>query len=215
MNADTETKAQVERVVREVVERMFPEKNLPVPIHVSARHLHIRQEDLETLFGSGARLTKLRDLMQPGEFAANETLAVTGPNGKKFPQVRILGPARSATQVELSYTDSRFLSLGLPLRISGDIAGTASVILEGPRGTLHLKEGAIRALRHLHMHTDEARAFRIENGQKIRIRSSGPLALVFENVIARVSPNALLEMHIDTDEGNAAGLPDESFGVIV
>ena len=210
-----EMKAQVERIVREVVESMFQEKSRRVPIHVSARHLHIRQEDLETLFGSGARLTKLRDLMQPGEFAANETVAVTGPNGKKFPQVRILGPARKATQVEFSYTDGRFLGLDLPLRISGDIEGTASVVLEGPGGTLHLKEGAIRALRHLHMHTDDAGSFGIGNGQKISIRTGGPSSVVFENVIARVSPSALLEMHIDTDEGNAAGLADESFGVIL
>jgi len=212
---ESDIRAQVERVVREVVESMLPGKSRRVPIHISARHLHIRQEDLETLFGEGARLTKMRDLMQPGEFAANETVAVTGPSGKQFGQVRILGPARSATQVELSYTDSRFLELDLPVRISGDIGGTASVVLEGPRGTLELKEGAIRALRHLHMHTDDARTFGIENGQKLRIRTDGPLGLVFENVIARVGANAFLEMHIDTDEGNAAGLSGESYGVIL
>jgi putative phosphotransacetylase len=206
-------RAQVERIVREVVGSML--RGRRVPIHVSARHLHITIADLEVLFGPGARLTKLRDLMQPGEFAANETVAAIGPNGRRFEAVRILGPERKATQVELSYTDSRSLGLDLQARISGDIRGTAPIALEGPRGTLELKEGVIRALRHVHMHTEDAKTFGVENGERIRIRTDGELRLVFENVIARVSDIAALEMHIDTDEGNAAGLTGESYGEIV
>lgn len=213
MTVEGGLRAQVERIVREVVASMIGGRR--IPIHVSARHLHITIADLETLFGAGTRLTKMRDLMQPGEFASDQTVAVIGPNGKRFDAVRILGPERKATQVELSYTDGRFLGLDLPARISGDIRRTASVVLEGPRGRLEMSEGVIRALRHVHMHTEDAKTLGIENGQRVRIRTNGDLGVVFENVIARVSDVALLEMHIDTDEGNAAGLSGESYGEIL
>ena len=200
---------EVERVVREVLEsRLSEETSAPgvVPLNISARHMHIRQEDLETLFGSGAQLTKLRDLRQPGEFASEQTVAVVGPNRRMFERVRILGPTRSHTQVELSYTDGIYLDMDLPHRLSGDIAGSAPLVLVGPEGVLRLSEGAIRAMRHIHINTKTAADWGLQDGDRVDVRTGGPMSVTFNDVLIRASDQAKLEMHIDTDEGNAAGL---------
>jgi propanediol utilization protein len=168
--------------------------------------MHITQENLERLFGPGYQLTKLRDLNQPGEFAANETLTVVGPKRRLFESIRILGPVRKITQVELSYTDGIYLGLDLPYRLSGDIAGSAPLILIGPKGVLHLSEGAIRAARHIHINPQDSQRLGLENGQKVSVRTVGPASVAFNEVIVREAANLKLEMHIDTDEANAAGL---------
>jgi propanediol utilization protein len=197
----------VESVVKDVLTSMVPtEVGRTVPVGVSARHLHITQENLEFLFGAGSRLTKLRDLNQPGEFAANETVTVVGPNRRTFERVRILGPVRSITQVELSYTDGVYLGLDLPHRLSGNIEGSAPLILIGPKGVLHLTHGGIRAARHIHINPEDALRLGLENGQKVSVKTIGPMSVTFNNVIVRRGENLNLEMHIDTDEANAAGL---------
>lgn len=206
--------ARVERLVREAVSE-FLNSGRVIPISVSARHMHITQEHLEQLFGPGSQLTNMKDLLQPGEFAADQTVTVIGPNRHLFEKVRILGPVRKATQVELSYTDGRHLGLELPARHSGDIKGTAAVILVGPNGVVHLQEGAIRALRHVHMGATDAERLGVQNEQLANVRLSGPMGLVFEKVRVRVGKNAKLEMHIDTDEANAAGITTQAVGTLV
>lgn len=200
----------VEGVVRQVVDMKSAPAAVPgqrvIPIGISARHLHITQADLEKLFGSGYHLTKMKDLNQPGEFAANETVTVIGPKRRVFEKVRILGPTRPATQVELPFTDGIFLGIQLPARISGDIKGSAPITLIGPAGVVELKEGAIRAVRHIHMNPETAAAWGITNGQKVNVKTSGPLSVTFNDVVVRIKENLNLEMHLDTDEANAAGL---------
>jgi putative phosphotransacetylase len=206
----------VERMVREAVERHNPAgSDRAVPVNISARHMHVCQDHLETLFGRGAVLTKLRDLMQPGEFAANETVAVIGPNRRAFEQVRILGPVRKVTQVELSFTDGRYLGMNLPARISGDITGTHPAILVGPKGVVQLGEGVIRALRHVHMNEDDVARLGLRSGQAISVRTDGPMGVTFDQVLVRAGKNLVREMHIDTDEANAAGLSANASGEMI
>lgn len=197
----------VESVVREVViQSLGSTRDKTIPVGVSARHMHITQKDLETLFGPGYRLTKLRDLNQPGEFAANETVTVVGPKRRLFEKVRILGPVRKITQVELSYTDGIYLGMDLPYRISGDIEGSAPLMLIGPEGVLNLPQGGIRAARHIHANPVELARLGLENGQKVSVRTVGPMSITFNNVVVREGKDLNLEMHIDTDEANAAGI---------
>jgi len=206
----------VEKVVREVIDSVLPSAtDRRIPIGISARHLHISQADLETLFGPGSRLTKLKDLYQPGEFAANETVTVVGPKRRLFEKVRILGPIRPFTQVELAYTDGIYLGLDLPYRLSGNIQGSAPVILIGPKGVLELKEGAIRAVRHLHINPQDAARLGVTSGQQVSIKTFGPLSVTFNEVTVRVKEGLNLEMHLDTDEANAAGLQGSAFGELL
>jgi propanediol utilization protein len=206
----------VERLVRDAIaQKMHPDGAMSVPINISARHMHVRRDHLEILFGPGAVLTKLRDLKQPGEFAANETVAVLGPNRRTFDQVRILGPVRKITQVELSYTDGRYLGMDLPARISGDIAGTLPVILVGPKGVVQLPEGVIRALRHMHIGDEDAARLGLRGGQNVSVRAGGVLGVTFHQVLVRAGGNLVREMHIDTDEANAAGLGAGAYGEII
>ncbi|GAB2722510.1 phosphate propanoyltransferase [Paenibacillus thermoaerophilus] len=176
-----------------------------VPIGVSARHIHLSAEHVEALFGPGYQLKPMKPLSQPGQFAAEETVAVIGPKGR-FDKVRILGPARSRTQLEISRTDSYVLGVQPPVRESGDIAGSPGIELEGPAGRVTIEEGVIIAARHIHFHTSEAAAWGIADKQKLRVRVRGERPLIFEDVIARVHDTFALDMHIDTDEANAAGV---------
>jgi acetate kinase len=184
----------------------------PIPIAVSARHIHVNQEALEILFGKGAQLTKRNDLSQPGQFACNETLNVIGPR-RRIDGVRILGPLRDRCQVEVSRTDEFHLGVDAPVRHSGHTQGSAPVTLEGPKGTLTLNEGLICAWRHIHMHPDDAKAYGVQDGDEVQVKiDGGPRDLTFGDVIVRVSPKFKLEMHIDTDEANAAELPQLATG---
>ncbi|MFC0215663.1 phosphate propanoyltransferase [Paenibacillus chartarius] len=176
-----------------------------VPIGISARHIHLSPEHIEVLFGTGYQLKELKPLSQPGQFAAEEQVAIIGPKGK-FDKVRILGPARGKTQIEVSRTDAFALGVNPPVRESGNIAGTPGLIVRGPAGEVELQEGVIVAARHIHFHTEDAAKWGITDKQRLRVRVNGERPLIFEDVIARVSEQYALDMHIDTDEGNAAGV---------
>lgn len=177
-----------------------------VPVNISARHVHLSPAHVEALFGP-AGLTVLRPLMQPGQFAANETVAVIGPQGS-FAKVRVLGPARGDTQLEISLTDARTLGLDVPVRLSGNIAGTPGITLESHRGRVVVPQGVIVAARHVHLDPATAQRFGVANGQKVRIRTTSGRPLVFEDVVVRINPNFVPEFHVDTDEGNAAQVRD-------
>ncbi|MFC5402017.1 phosphate propanoyltransferase [Cohnella soli] len=185
-----------------------------VPIGVSARHIHLSQDHVEVLFGAGATLTDFKPLTQPGQFAANETVAVYGPKGS-FATVRVLGPARSMTQLEVSRTDAFALGIPAPVRESGKIEGTPGVRIVGPVGEVTVDKGVIVAARHIHVHTSDAEKWGIADKQLLAVRVGGERGLVFEQVLARVSDQFALDMHIDTDEGNAAGVKTGDFAEII
>lgn len=176
-----------------------------IPIGVSARHIHLSQSDLVALFGEGYELSNFKDLSQPGQFAAQETVAVIGPKGQ-FDKVRILGPIRPQTQIEVSRTDAFTLGIHPPVRESGKIEGTPGLRVIGSKGEVTLEQGVIVAARHIHFHTSDANQWGIQDKQLLRVHLRGERPLIFEDVIARVSDQFALDMHIDTDEGNAAGV---------
>ncbi len=181
-------------------------KDDSIPTGVSVRHVHLCQADLETLYGSGYQLTKRRDLYQPGEFAAEEVVTLVGPKMRALENVRVLGPLRSKSQVEVSRTDAIFLGITPPVRKSGDLAGSSSLTLVGPKGSLILKEGVICANRHIHMSPSDAERYGVKDDDIVRVAVSGEKALTFENVQIRVKDTFKLEMHLDTDDANAAGI---------
>ncbi|TBL77808.1 phosphate propanoyltransferase [Paenibacillus thalictri] len=185
-----------------------------VPVGVSARHIHLSSEHIGILFGAGYVLNIMKPLSQPGQFAAEETVAVVGPKGK-FDKVRILGPARNSSQLEISRTDAFGLGVNPPVRESGNIAGTPGIKVIGPAGEVELKEGVIVAARHIHFHTSDAEKWSIADKQKLKVRLNGERPLIFEDVIARISDQFALDMHIDTDEANAAGVKTGDIAVIV
>jgi putative phosphotransacetylase len=176
-----------------------------IPVGISNRHIHLSKEHLEVLFGQGYELTEMKPLSQPGQYAAKEKVAIKGPKGE-IPKVRILGPVRRETQVEISRTDSFLVGIKPPIRDSGDIEGTPGIKVIGPQGEVELDKGVIIASRHVHFHSTDAERFGVENGQKIKLITTGERAVVFENVVVRVHPSYALDCHLDTDEGNAAGL---------
>ena len=215
----------LDRIVREVFERIslqgtekvpygeivskehgvsiHPKK---IPVGISVRHVHLCQEDLETLYGAGAELHPMRELYQPGTFAAKETVALIGPKMRLLERVRILAPLRDRTQVELAKTDAIFLGVDAPLRLSGDIKGSAPITIIGPEGVVQLEEGCIRAMRHIHMNPEEAKYFELKDGDRVKLRVGGPTAVTFENVVIRISDKVILEVHLDTDEGNVGDI---------
>lgn len=175
-----------------------------LPIGLSNRHIHLSQEDIDVLFGSGYELTKAKDLAQPGQYASNEKVDVQGDRGT-IKGIRVLGPARDKSQVEVSLGDARTLGVDTVLRDSGDLKDTPGVKLIGPKGEVDLEDGVIIASRHIHMSVEDGERFNIKDQDKVRVRVDGPRALIFENVLVRVSENFRLEMHVDVEEGNAAG----------
>lgn len=185
-----------------------------VPVGVSARHIHLSEEHIEQLFGKGYQLGVLKDLSQPGQYAAQETVAVAGPKGR-FDKVRILGPARGKTQLEVSRTDAFSLGLNPPVRESGNIAGTPGITVIGPAGQVDIPEGVIVAARHIHFHSEDAARWGIADKQQLTVKVEGERSLIFEKVIARVSDQYALDMHIDTDEANAAGVKTGDVAVIL
>ena len=176
-----------------------------IPAALSNRHLHLSQEHIEQLFGKNYNLCSLKDLSQPGQFACEEKVDMIGPKGE-IKGIRVLGPARPQTQIEVSVSDSFILGVKPPVRDSGDIEGSPGVTLRGPVGEVQLDKGVIIAARHIHMHTADAEKYMVEDKQRVKVRTSGERALIFENVLVRVNPKYALEMHLDTDEGNAANL---------
>jgi putative phosphotransacetylase len=188
----------------------------PVPIGVSNRHAHITKEHFETLFGKGAVLTKFRDLSQPGQFASNEKMDLYGLKGA-IKGVRLLGPFRPKTQIEVSWTEAVTLGVKPPVRESGDLGGSAALRLVGPRGSVEVVEGLILARRHLHCANSEAAAIGVSNGEVVRMRvgRGGERETVFEGTVVRVSDQFSLELHLDTDEANAAGVKNGDLAYIV
>jgi putative phosphotransacetylase len=186
-----------------------------VPVGVSARHMHLTREVLEGLFGKGHQLHPLRPLSQMGEFAADEIVTLVGPSGRALEKVRMLGPLRSFTQIELARSDGLRLGLDLPVRKTGDLRGAPGVTLVGPRGTVVLAEGVIRATRHVHMSLDDARRFGLADGQVVRARIDGDRAVTFDNVIIRAAERFVLDFHIDTDDANASGVDSGCFAEIL
>lgn len=184
-------------------------------VETSARHVHVTKEHLDILFGEGYELTKKKDLSQPGQFACNERVAVIGAKGQ-FPAVSILGPVRTATQVEISASDARTLGVAAPVRESGDIAGSAPCRLVGPKGEVEISEGVIVAKRHIHMTPADAENFGVKDKDVVSVKIDSPeRSLVFGDVVVRVSENFALAMHIDTDESNAVLAPAGTMGTIV
>jgi putative phosphotransacetylase len=176
-----------------------------VVVGVSNRHVHLSKEDLETLFGEGYELVKMKDLKQPGEFAAEETVTITGPKGSIY-NVRILGPVRNKTQVEISMADGYTLGIKPPVRESGKIEGAPGIVITGPKGTIKKENGVIIALRHIHMPSEYARYLGVKDGDMVCVQTQGIRKLIFGNVLVRVSDRYALEMHIDIDEANSSGL---------
>lgn len=183
----------------------------PLVVNVSARHCHLTPEAVETLFGKGHQLTVHKWLYQEGQFAARETLTLIGPRSRVISNLRILGPCRNLNQVELSYTDGIALGFDLPLRISGDIKGTLGCMLMGPAGFFEMSEGVIRALRHVHMSPEDASFYEVKAGEAMKLQIGGPCGLTLDRMLVRVDKSFKLEVHIDTDEGNACDLESATY----
>ena len=204
----------IEQIVREIVQNRIGlsselVKSRTVPeliVSISARHVHLSQEHVEILFGPGSKLTKMKDLYQDGFFAAEETVMVVGPRKRMLPTVRILGPTRPETQVELAFTDAISLGIDPPVRESGVLADTPGCVLVGPKGVVELKKGVIRAERHVHMSPDEAKYYGVKDKERMSLKVHASCPVTFENVLVRVGKGIKLEVHLDTDEGNACDL---------
>jgi len=181
----------------------------PLVVNVSARHCHLTVEAVEALFGKGHQLTPFKWLYQEGQFAAREVVTLIGPRSRVISNLRILGPCRTLNQVELAYTDAVALGFDLPLRLSGNIDGTPGCMLMGPAGFFEMPQGVIRALRHVHMHPKDAAHYEVSPGDQMMLEVGGPCGATFDRLLVRVDPSFKLEVHIDTDEGNACDLqPD-------
>ncbi len=201
-------RSAVEQIVREIVlKQLGGSANQPeLVVSISARHVHVTDADCETLFGPGRTLTPMRDLFQDGYFAAEETVMIVGPRKRMLPSVRILGPTRPETQVELAFTDGISLGIDTPVRGSGNIDGTPGCVLVGPKGVVELKQGVIRAERHVHMGPADAEFYGVNDKDRMSLRVSSACPAVFEDLLVRVGEGIKLEVHLDTDEGNAADL---------
>ncbi|MBI1349343.1 phosphate propanoyltransferase [bacterium] len=211
------SRADIERVVRSVLTKQLgapaaaPVQRNPLVVNISARHVHLTQEHVEILFGKGAELEPQKWLYQDGYYAAKQTVAVIGPRRRMLPEVRVLGPCRSASQVELAFTDGISLGIDLPVRISGDVKGTPGCVLMGPKGVVDLSEGVIRAMRHVHMGPADLEYYGVKNGDKMELRVVSPACTTtLEDVVVRADPTVKLEVHLDTDEGNAIDLEHAS-----
>jgi propanediol utilization protein len=202
-------RSSVEQIVRQIVLELFggPPGKPELVVSVSARHVHLSDADVETLFGAGRKLTPMKDLFQEGAFAAEETVMIVGPGRRRMlPTVRILGPTRKRSQVELAFTDGISLGIDLPVRQSGKIEGTPGCVLVGPAGVVELKEGTIRAERHAHMSPQDAAHYGVKDGDHMSLRVHSACPTVFEGLLIRADAKSKLEVHIDTDEGNAVDI---------
>jgi putative phosphotransacetylase len=207
-------RSEIEQLVRKVLlDRMgangrasAPSKPNPLVVNISARHVHLTHEHVQVLFGK-TDLEPMKDLYQEGYYAAQETVAIVGPRRRMIPSVRVLGPCRGDSQVELAFTDGISLGIDLPVRISGNIANTPGCLLVGPNGSVELKEGVIRAMRHVHMGPEDLKYYQVKNGDimHLRVESEG-CTTVLEDLVIRAGDGIKLEVHIDTDEGNAINL---------
>lgn len=204
-------RGDIEQLVRSILAQQPSsapdEKRNPLVVNISARHVHLTDEHVETLFGKGRTLTPTKDLYQDGYYAAEETVAVVGPRRRMLPNVRVLGPCRGDSQVELAFTDGISLGIDLPVRISGNLEGTPGCVLVGPEGVVELQQGVIRAMRHVHMGPSDLAYYDVSNGDMMNLRIESPgCTTVLEDLVVRAAENIKLEIHLDTDEGNAINL---------
>lgn len=208
------TNNEIIKIVTERVIKKLKEYNdFKIPVGVSNRYVHVSQEDLEVLFGKGYELTKKSVLKQPGQYASNETVTIRGPKGE-FERVRILGPVRAKSQVEISKTDSFRLGIKPPIRESGKLDGTPGIEIIGPKGKIVLSYGAIIAFRHIHMTPEQALAMGLRDNEIVDVETFGERKGIFGDVLVRVSDKSALEMHVDVDEANAFSLNNNDYVVI-
>jgi putative phosphotransacetylase len=218
----TPSRAHVESMVRSILQKHWASSAAAdgkqngrlaqprVVVNISARHCHLSPADVEVLFGAGSELTSMRRLYQDTDFAANETVAVVGPRQRMIPGVRILGPCRKFSQVELAFTDAISLGIDVPVRLSGDIEGTPGCVLIGPKGSLMLNQGVIRAERHVHMGPSDAAFYGVKHLDRMNMRVESPCPSSLEGLLVRTHPDWKLEVHIDTDEANCCDLAHAS-----
>lgn len=204
-----------ETIYKEIKPKEESSKLFSIPVEVSNHHLHLTRDSLDTLYGKGYELTKLRDLSQPGEFASNERVILVSLKMKVIEKVRIVGPLRKYTQAELSITDGIFLGLDLPTRISGNVEGSPPIIIIGPKGVLNLTEGALRAARHIHMTPEDAESYQVKNNDRVNVEISGVHGVIYKDVVIRVSSNSKLAFHLDTDEANAGNVKETTLARIL
>jgi len=216
--SSTAVRPQVEAIIRQILEQQLAANGQAgqkaasgytpnLVVNISARHAHLTQEHVDILFGKGYQLTVMKRLYQDTDFASNETIAIVGPRQRMIPGVRILGPCRSFSQVELAFTDAISLGLDLPVKLSGDIKGTPGALLVGPAGSLMLDNGIIRAERHVHMGPKDAEFYGVKHLDRMDLSVDGPCPGLLRNLLVRTHPDWKLEVHIDTDEANALDLP--------
>ena len=212
-------RAAIERLVRSILEQKTGSNGKPsadaayrpnLVVNISARHVHLKQEDVDVLFGPGYRLTPMKTLYQATDFASNETVSVVGPRQRMIPGIRILGPCRTFTQVELSFTDAISLGIDIPVRLSGDIEGTPGCLMIGPKGSIVLPNGVIRAERHVHMGPKDCEYYGVKHLDRMNLRVDGPCPGTLEGLLVRMNKDWKLEVHIDTDEANCLDLPHAS-----
>jgi propanediol utilization protein len=198
----------IEQIVREIVLKQLggPPGKPELVVSVSARHVHLTDAHVETLFGAGRKLTPAKDLYQDGFYAAEETVMIVGPRRRMLPTVRILGPTRPESQVELAFTDGISLGIELSVRASGKIAGTPGCVLVGPAGVVELKQGVIRAERHVHMSDRDAEHFGVKTGDRMSLRVKSSCTTTMHDLLVRAEKGIKLEVHLDTDEGNACDI---------
>ena len=213
------SREQVEQLVRASLQsRSEPTKSSisktggpnPLLVNISARHCHLTQQSVETLFGKGHELTPKKWLYQEGQYAAEEAVTLIGPRSRVISNLRILGPCRDIDQVELAFTDAISLGFKIPVRNSGDIKGTPGCMLMGPAGFLEMDHGVIRAAPHVHMAPEDAEFYGVENKSFMKLKIGGEVGVTFDRLFVRVDPSFKLEVHIDTDEGNACGFTHET-----
>lgn len=212
-----DTQQQAELIAREILQELkargpgavagapLAAQTLHIPVGISNRHVHLSREDMDILFGYGATLTRMKAVKQPGQYAAEETVTLRGPKGE-LTRVRVLGPLRSATQVEISVSDSFVLGVKAPLRMSGDLQDSPGIEIIGPRGRVSKTDGAIVAWRHIHISPADAERHALRDGMKIDVRIDGYRGGILSHVVVRVSADAVLEMHVDVEEANGFGL---------
>lgn len=208
-----QTEQLIKELTNQVIKKLQELENYKIPIGVSNRHVHLSKKDLESLFGKGYQLTKKSDLGQPGQFAANEVVTIRGPKGE-FEKVRILGPVREDSQVEISLTDAFRLGVKAPIKESGKIENTPGLEIVGPKGIIKIPQGTIIALRHIHMTPEIAKKLNVNDKDIVEVETCGERKGILGNVLVRVSDKFSLEMHVDLDEANACALKNKDFVIL-
>lgn len=201
------------KISKKIMQRIDREKK-PIIVNISNRHWHCTQETFEKLFGAGAKPTNIRDLIQPGQYACRETVTLKGPKGE-IKKVRLIAPFRPYNQIELARTDCHTLGIDAPARDSGNVKGSAPITLVGPQGEVHLEEGAIVQMRHIHFHPSEAAEYGVKNMEYVQVKIGTPPRDGVYTVLCRVREDMKLECHLDTDEGNALGVKNGDLGTML